>query len=455
MNKLITRSTIRLFVIPFMVVLTACSSLANAANGIVNPPAQPTITVTSASGSPSVTVKDQEYDGTTVVVANAFSQGPGWMVIHNQVDGAMGLPIGYTQLNPGDSKNILVKIDPAQATSVMYAMLHADSGTVGKYEFPGPDVPVMMNGGMVAPPFKAIVNSGGANLTPAITVMDQSITNQKVMIASATSNGPGWVAIHIQGPDGNPGTEIGYSAVKSGTTQNFVVNIDASVATPVLFAMLHSDAGIIGKYEFPGPDLPQQANGQMVSPSFRISPAAVAAATPTPMANEINPTAMATQAAPAISPTPDTGMGMVMSTPAGAMPPMVKVSDQSLNGGAVMIDEVVSAGPGWIVIYTVNPSGQPDQPIGHAAVKDGDNTAVMVPVDITKAKGTLYAQLQVDGGTVGTFELPGPDAPLMVGVQMIAGTFKINSAKTGQHSRSTGHPAAFYHRLRPGGQGWN
>ncbi len=58
----------------------------------------------------------------------------------------MGPAIGETQLNTGDNKNIVVKIDPAQATAVMYAMLHEDAGTVGKYEFPGPDVPVMFNG---------------------------------------------------------------------------------------------------------------------------------------------------------------------------------------------------------------------------------------------------------------------------------------------------------------------
>jgi predicted lipoprotein with Yx(FWY)xxD motif len=107
----------------------------------------------------------------------------------------------------------------------------------------------------------------------------------------------------------------------------------------------------------------------------------------------------------------------------------VKVSDQPLSGNQVIVEDVVSSGPGWIVIYTTNAQGQPDQAIGHAAVKAGDNPNVMVDVDASKAQGTLYAQLQVDKGAQGTYEYPGPDEPLMVGVQMIASTFKIMSAQ--------------------------
>ena len=421
MNKNGVNSALKLFVIPLMVALAACGSLANASSGQVKPPAQPAVTATSASGSPSVTVKDQEYDGTTVIVADTFSQGPGWMVIHSQMNGSMGPAIGYAQINSGDNKNIAIKIDPAQATPVMYAMQHQDAGVVGKYEYPGPDVPAMFNGEMLAPDFKATVPSDAANIKPALTVVDQDVSNGKVTIASVTSIGAGWVAIHTQGADGNPGPEIGYTAVKSGSNQNVVVMIDATKVTPVLFAMLHIDAGTPGKYEYPGPDEPQQANGQMVSPSFKTS--AAAAATPTPEANDLYPTPVNAGS----TPTPDTGM--VMNPPSGDITPLVKVSDQPLLGRAVMVDEVVSVGPGWIVIYTTNANGQPDQPIGYAAVKDGDNQGVMVQVDASKAKGTLYAQLHADRGIIGTFEFPGVDAPVMVGVQMLASAFKITSGQ--------------------------
>ncbi len=419
-----SRLPIVLFVVPFLIALTACSSLANAASNQQTVPTQPVLAVTGTPGTSAVIVKDQEYDGTTVIVADVFSQGPGWMVIHSQVGGSLGPPIGYTHVDPGDNKNVAVKIDPTQATAVMYAMLHTDAGVIGKYEFPGPDVPAMVNGQMIAPSFNATAYSDASNVTPDVKVTDQDISDGKVTIASVSSRGPGWIAIHIQGADGNPGSEIGYTAVKPGLSQNVVVNIDVSKATPVLFAMLHTDAGVIGKYEFPGPDGPQLANGQMVSPSFKPQGAAMAMATPTLMAGMASsPTPEMAMSGGASTPTPDTGM--VMVTPSVNGSPMVKVSDQPLVNGSVMVDEVFSVGPGWIVIYTTNANGQPDQPIGHTAVKDGDNMGVMVQVDPTMAQGTLYAQLHIDAGTVGTFEFPGPDAPVMMGVQMISGAFKI------------------------------
>jgi predicted lipoprotein with Yx(FWY)xxD motif len=410
-------------VIPFIIALTGCSSFANPSSvqGLVPP--QPVLAVTGTPGSPSVTVKDQQYDGTTVVVADVYSQGPGWMVIHNQVNGALGPQIGHTHINSGDNKNVAVKIDPTQATTVMYAMLHTDAGVVGKYEYPGADVPTMLNGEMIAPLFTATVYSDAVKITPDIEVVDQNIANGKVTLASVSSRGPGWVTILKQDADGKPGSEIGYTAVKSGISQNVVVNIDATKATPILFAMLHTDAGAIGKYEYPGPDAPQLANGQIVSPSFNTTEMAASMTTPTA---DINAYPMASMQSSTSTPVP--GAGMVMATPSGSVSPMVKVSDQSLVNGTVIVDEVVSVGPGWIVIYTTNANGQPNQPIGHAAVKDGDNLSVMVTVDPTLAQGTLYAQLQVDSGTVGTFEYPGPDEPVMMGVQMISSTFKILTA---------------------------
>lgn len=445
MNKSVIKSPLILLVSLFVVVLTACNTRNKASTIQGKPSTQPAITATSANANPSVIVKDQEYDGTAVIVADVFSQGTGWMVIHSQVAGTLGPPIGYTQVNSGDNRNVAVKIDPAQATPVMYAMLHTDAGVVGKYEFPGPDVPVMVDGQMLAPAFTATVHSDTANITPALTVVDQNITDGKVTIASVASSGPGWVAIHTQGADGNPGPEIGYTAVKSGISINVVVIIDATKATAVMFALLHTDAGILGKYEFPGPDVLQQANGQMISLSFKTS--ASAGITPTLVANNLYPTSGSTQSA-ASTPTPDMYMAMstpagtptpdmYMSTPAGNTTPMVKVSDQPVVGGMILVDEVVSVGPGWIVIYTTNASGQPYQPIGNTAVMDGDNLNVQVQVDPSMAQGTLYALLQVDAGIVGTFEYPGMDAPVMVGVQMIASTFKITTAAQATSGPST------------------
>ncbi len=64
---------------------------------------------------------------------------------------------------------------------------------------------------------------------------------------------------------------IGFAPVKSGVNENVRVNLDTNQVTNVMYAMLHTDAGEVGKYEFPGPDVPVIVNAVMVSPEFTIT----------------------------------------------------------------------------------------------------------------------------------------------------------------------------------------
>jgi heme/copper-type cytochrome/quinol oxidase subunit 2 len=88
------------------------------------------------------------------------------------------------------------------------------------------------------------------------------------------SRGPGWLVIHLNA-DGKPGAVIGYAAVKDGTNREVVIAVDGKRATGGLFAMLHTDAGTVGTYEFPGPDVPVMAAGVMVNVPFAVSQAAI------------------------------------------------------------------------------------------------------------------------------------------------------------------------------------
>jgi hypothetical protein len=213
MNKNLINSIFRIFVLSLLAALTACSAY-RASVGQANQQAQPNPTAAVAGENPSVTVNDQQYNGTSVIVADAFSQGPGWMVIHAQSNDNIGDAIGETQLQPGDNKNVVVKIDPSKATAVMYAMLHVDAGNVGKYEFPGPDVPVMLNGQMLSPAFKASKQSEAANTptpaagamnmgtpsaggtAPMVKVSDQAFSGGMVTVDDVVSSGPGWIVIY-------------------------------------------------------------------------------------------------------------------------------------------------------------------------------------------------------------------------------------------------------------------
>jgi hypothetical protein len=106
--------------------------------------------------------------------------------------------------------------------------------------------------------------------TPSVVVQDQTIADSRVVVLKVVSATPGWIVIHADN-SGKPGPVIGYAAVRSGENLDVVVAIDAKKATPLLYAMLHVDAGTVGAYEFPGADVPTMSMGMMVSPAFKVS----------------------------------------------------------------------------------------------------------------------------------------------------------------------------------------
>lgn len=220
------------------------------------------LSATLTWATPSVTVSDQAVKDDTVTISQVTSDGPGWIVIHKEQGGGPGPVVGYAAVKSGSNSNVVVKIDSYTATPKLFAMLHTDKGVVGKYEFPGPDVPVMLNGEMVSPAFMV------SDLDARVVVKDQKIAMSSVVIEEVLSNGPGWLVIHADSK-GEPGPVIGWAAVKDGLTRNLSVKITASKATPTLYAMLHADKGVVGKYEFPGPDMPIIVDDKMVSPPFK------------------------------------------------------------------------------------------------------------------------------------------------------------------------------------------
>ncbi len=100
-----------------------------------------------------VEVSDQEILDSSVTIDLVSSPGPGWIVIHADQDGAPGPVIGYAPVIDME-EDVVVEIDVANATGTLHAMLHEDAGTVGEYEFPGPDQPVLREGEVVNVPFQ-------------------------------------------------------------------------------------------------------------------------------------------------------------------------------------------------------------------------------------------------------------------------------------------------------------
>ena len=108
-------------------------------------------------------------------------------------------------------------------------------------------------------------------VTPSVTVSDQEIGNGAVTVAEVVSDGQGWIVIHAQA-DGKPGPILGYAPVSDGVNRDVTVEIDTSKATETLYAMLHTDAGAMGTFEFPnGSDGPVKVDGKVVTPAFKVA----------------------------------------------------------------------------------------------------------------------------------------------------------------------------------------
>jgi hypothetical protein len=115
---------------------------------------------------------------------------------------------------------------------------------------------------------------------------------------------------------------------------------------------------------------------------------------------------------------------MAQSGTTQAVTPSVTVSDQAIEDDTVTIDEVVSAGPGWIVIHA-DDDGAPGGVIGFSPVISGTNSDVAVEIDVDMATETLHAMLHVDAGTVGTYEFPGDDVPAVANGEVVDVTFQV------------------------------
>jgi hypothetical protein len=131
---------------------------------------------------------------------------------------------------------------------------------------------------------------------------------------------------------------------------------------------------------------------------------------------------------------------LTVSLALAQMTPGVTVSDQAIENGALTVDQVVSDGPGWIVIHA-DDNGSPGTVIGHAAVKDGENDNVQVEIDVQQATETLYAMLHSDTGTVGTYEFPGGDPPVQVDGQVVVTPFTVTGGLA-QAQQATATPEA-------------
>ncbi len=99
---------------------------------------------------PQVQVSDQPIQGGQVTIALADAVAPSWLVVQTETNGTPGPVIGYTKIDKGTNKNIIVQVDVQKVTPKLFAMIHEDNGEIGIFDFPNNDMPLMYKGDMVS-----------------------------------------------------------------------------------------------------------------------------------------------------------------------------------------------------------------------------------------------------------------------------------------------------------------
>jgi hypothetical protein len=220
----------------------------------------------------SVAASDQTANPTNrVLVHQVKAQAAGWVVIHAASGATYGDAIGHTAVPSGMSMSVVVTLEREVVEGeTLFALLHDDLGQVGTYEFPGVDLPATQGGQVV---MDAFVVHRPVTVQPSIGVSDQTLgqLSTQVTVASAASDGPGWATIHEQS-GGDAGAVIGHAHLNDGASQNVTVTLDRpAVSGETLYAMLHTDLGTAGTYEFPGVDAPVSIGGEIVMAPFVVT----------------------------------------------------------------------------------------------------------------------------------------------------------------------------------------
>jgi len=123
----------------------------------------------------------------------------------------------------------------------------------------------------------------------SVTADDQP-AGSSITVKAVHANENGWITVHANTADNKPGAQLGHTAVKEGDNFNVVVQLSpVPAAGDKVWPMLHIDAGVIGTYEFPGPDAPVIINGNIIMKQITLTGAAPTGGnTGTPLPNTGN-----------------------------------------------------------------------------------------------------------------------------------------------------------------------
>lgn len=215
---------------------------------------------------------------------------------------------------------------------------------------------------------------------PQLIGIDQMVLEDGIArLTSVVALKDGWLVAYNDN-NGELGEQIGIQWIYAGVQENVPIPIAWRSATPTLHVVLHEDGGEAGMFD-PATDTMVSVGGEMVSAEFNAT-----------------------------------------------YPPDIAIINQPVVSDTIMIDRVISDGPGWIAIYFETEQEQPGNIIGFAPLVDGVNTDVAVEVVSTAVTPILYAVVHADDpDTLGEFDFPTGDQPVTYDEQIFTFPFATDT----------------------------
>jgi hypothetical protein len=179
--------------------------------------------------------------------------------------------------------------------------------------------------------------------------------------------------------DGVIGRVIGQTPIDEGRSNNLEVPIRWRDATADLIAMLYEDKKRPGGFDVAN-DLPVLSGNEPVTAQFEVQ-----------------------------------------------LPPDIFIYDQPVLNGKLVFERVVSAVPGWLVIYSSSSDGQPDRIIGSERVDPGINYLLEADVVEGAATPQLFVLLHEETNNPAEFNFPISDPVATFDGQPIPPTMVITN----------------------------
>jgi len=345
-----------------------------------------------------LTVSNQTISQNTIVVSNVNLDQDGWIVVHASEGNGPMVPDIISEpvlVEAGESNDIEVTLNDfsslSDGTSV-WVMLHTDNGEAGVYEFDGAnglDAPVTTEEG-------EIVMSEIVITAPSITTGNQVVNENMVTINEVNAAVDGWIVIHEDDGEGNPGPVLGQTFIEAGINSDVMVDLgDATFAGgEMLFPMLHIESPADGEYGFPDNGDGPEVFGENV-----------------------------------------VVIGFETEAPTGS----ITAENQIVQGNTITISELTVDATAWVVVHASNEAGNgpqvPEIISTPVQLQSGTNSDVAIDINQDNPLNggdVIYIMIHTENGVIGEYEFDGAngfDGPITtesITVENPTGEFTAN-----------------------------